>query len=211
MNRQSGVLAMVLGLLAAAPARADKRELYTLIGYEAGVGRFNLPAVAGAATTRYAGALDLTGYYGVTNDLHLGGRLRLTASSDLRFTGRTVAQGDGTQVTGDVFMDHRALSIGGLVLYRFDTGASLAPALEVGAGISVHQYRNVAIFAVGSAVGTALPSDSETRFYATGTLLLEYRFLDRWVASVGAGVQAEPGAMVPWTVILPVRVGRIWW
>jgi hypothetical protein len=62
----------------------------------------------------------------------------------------------------------------------------------------------------GSGVGTGLPSQSETRFYATGSLLLECRFLDRWAASVGVGLQGEPGDLVPWTAFIPVRVGGTW-
>ena len=73
------------------------------------------------------------------------------------------------------------------MLYRFDRGCSLAPVLEVGAGVSTHQYRDIAVFETGNSVGVGLRGQSETRFCAAGAVLLEYRFRDRWVASVGVG------------------------
>lgn len=199
----------LLGVLAAMPVKADRRDLYTLVGYEAGVSHWGLPASGQGSATGYTGAIDLTAYYGFTNKLHLGARVRLTSTSDILFEKRTITASDGTQLGGDVFVDHRAVSVGGLALWRFETGA-LAPLLELGAGVTVHEYRNVAVVPVGSSAGMALPSRPETEFYATGTVLLEYRFWERWVASVGVGVQVEPRGLAPWTVFVPFRVGRVW-
>jgi hypothetical protein len=208
--RRIAIGIVTVSLFMAVPARADRREIYALVGYGAGVGWYGLPANGEGSATTYAGAIDLTAYYGLTNTVHVGGRLRLTASSDVRFAGEAVTLSDGTPVSGDVFVDHRALSAGALLLYRFDTGYGLAPLLELGAGASVHEYRNLAVIAAGRAVGTLLPSRSEAAFYASGSALLEYRFLDHWVAAVGIGMQGEPGGLASWVAFVPLRLGHVW-
>jgi hypothetical protein len=53
-----GVLGL-LGVVAPRGARADRRELYTLVGYQPGVSRFRSPAGGDAAVTSFAGAFDL--------------------------------------------------------------------------------------------------------------------------------------------------------
>jgi hypothetical protein len=202
-----GVLVLV-GLVAPSSARADRRELYVLLGYEAGVGHHQVPVAGDAAATQYADALDVTAYYGVSNSLHVGGRLRLSSSSNLRFSGVAVAKDDGSTVTGDVFVDDRSLDVGGVVLWRVDTGYSLAPVLELGAGLAVHEYRNISHYPAGGGI-VALASTSEAVAYGSGTVLVEYRFRDRWLATTGVGVQVE-GGRTPWSLLVPFRVGMIW-
>jgi hypothetical protein len=202
-----GVLALV-GLGAPRAARADRRELYTLLGYEAGVGHHQVPIAGDAAATQYAGALELTAYYGVSNSLHVGGRLRLSSSADLRFSGVAMAKEDGSTVSGDVFVDDRSMDIGGIVLWRVYTGYPLAPVFELGAGLAVHEYRNISQYPAGGGA-VALASTSEAVAYGSGTVLVEYRFRDRWLATTGVGVQVE-GGRTPWSLLVPFRVGMIW-
>jgi hypothetical protein len=208
-----GRLRVVLGMLALAGmatpggARADRRELFTLIGYEAGVSHHQLPVAGDAGTTQYAGALDVTAYYGLTNTLHVGGRLRLNSSSAVRFSAVSVTTADGS-VTGDVFLDERGVDVGGIVVWRVNTGYSVAPVLELGAGLAVHEYRNISHYPSGGSV-VPLGSRSEAVAYGSGTVLLQYRFRDRWLAAAGVGAQVE-GGRTPWSLLVPLRVGMIW-
>jgi hypothetical protein len=112
-----GVLALV-GLVAPGRARADRRDLYMLLGYQPGVSRLHSPAGSDATVTSYAGAFDLTAYYGLSNTLHVGGRLRFSRTTDMRFEAVDVTKVDGTTSRGDVFADHFGFGFGALALYR---------------------------------------------------------------------------------------------
>jgi hypothetical protein len=205
------VLGMIvlLGTIAPGDARADRHELYTLLGYQPGVSRFRSPAGGDAAIASYAGAFDLTAYYGLSNTFHLGGRLRFSRTSDVRFEAIDVPAVDGTPTRGDVFADHLGFGFGALALYRVDTGYSLAPVFELEGGFTIHDYGNVVHVPTVAAYRTALPGISETVVHGSGTAILEYRFRNYWLASAGVGVQVEDGR-VPWSVFVPFRVGRIW-
>jgi hypothetical protein len=117
---------------------------------------------------------------------------------------------DGSVSRGDVYLDHRSVGIGALALYRLDTGLHLAPLLEVEAGFTSHQYRRIAHVPTGVAYIIPLSDVSEAVFHGAAAVLVEYRFRNRWIAAAGVGVQVEPGASVPWSVNLPLRVGVIW-
>ena len=203
--------AVLAALFIATSARADYEELYTLVGYQAGVTRYRVPAAGSAEGTSYAGALDLTAYYGLTNAVHVGGRLRVTRTSDLRFSGATLTTQDGSHSTGDVFDDHLGIGVGALVLYRVNTGA-FAPLLEFEGGVAHHAYRNaILVLRDGSGSQSAVPlaNVGETVPYAAATVLLEYRFRDQWIVVAGAGAQVA-GGLAPWSLFVPLRVGRIW-
>jgi hypothetical protein len=200
---------LIVGMLGAASARADKDEIYTLVGYEGGVTRYRVPATGLGSADSYAGALDLTAYYGLWNTLHIGGRIRGTSSSDVHFGGASVTVPDGRTSTGDVYSDHRALGLGALALYRFAAGFPLVPALELEGGFTVHQYRNVIHVPAGASFFVPLSNATQTVVHGSATLLLEYRFRNHWVVTSGAGVHIERG-LSPWSVFVPLRVGRIW-
>src|SRR3954469_24207024 len=80
-------MSLIATLLASAPVRADHKETYTLLGYQAGVSHYMLPATGSGSTISYGGALDFTAYYGLSNTLHVGGRVRATATSDVHISG----------------------------------------------------------------------------------------------------------------------------
>lgn len=204
------VLAFFMALVAATAARADEKEIYTLVGYVPTVQRYDLPANGAGSATDFANALDLTAYYGLTNTIHVGARLRGTISSDVHLADVRVNLPDGSVSPGDAYLDHLAVALSALALYRFDTGLHLAPMLEVEAGFSSHQYRRIAHVPAGVAFTIPLADVSETVFRAASALLLEYRFGNRWVASGGVGVQVEPSSHAPWAVLVPLRVGAVW-
>lgn len=197
-------------LVCATTARADHEEIYTVIGYEAGVSRYDLPANGSGTSTSFAGALEASIYYGLTNTIHIGGRVRASSSSDVRFSGVRLSMPDGSISTGDVFEDHRSLGVGAVAIYRYDTGLHLAPVFELEGGFTSHQYRRIAHVPTGVAFTIPLPDVSETLLHGSAALLLEYRFANRWIAAGGVGVQGETGGLVPWSVSVPLRFGVIW-
>jgi hypothetical protein len=197
-------------LFASGAARADRKEVYTVLGYQAGASHYLLPATGSGSVTSYAGALDASAYYGLTNALHVGGRVRVTSSSDVHFSGTTVILSDGSQSTGDVYDDHRALGVGALALYRVDTGSALAPVIELEGGFTIHEYRRIAHVPGGAAYAIPLASVSELVLHGAGALLFEYRLGKRWMFATGVGVHVEAGGLTPWSVIAPFRIGFIW-
>jgi hypothetical protein len=203
-------LALAAGLLVSSSARGDSKEVYAVLGYVPSVNRYELPASGSGSTTAVAGGADLSAYYGVRNTLHLGARLRAAINSNVHLGDVRVNLPDGSVSPGDAYLDHRSLGLGALALYRMDTGLHLAPALEVEAGFTSHQYRRIAHVPVGVAYTIPLSNVSETVFHAATALLVEYRLGNTWTVSAGLGVQFEPGARIPWAVNLPLRVGVIW-
>lgn len=194
----------------ASPALADRREVYTVLAFEPGMCRFEVPVGSGASTSKYCNALAVATYYGLTNSLHLGGRIRVTRTTDVRFAETTVRLGDGSASHGDVFEDHWALGIGGLAVYRFDTRARLAPLAELEAGVMTHKYDRIEHIPSGVAYSVPQGSQSATELYAAASLLLEYRLATRWVASAGISGQVESGGLRPWSITVPLRAGFIW-
>ncbi len=204
------LLALAAALLSAGPARADRKEIYTLLGFGAGATRYNVPASGSGSTTAFAGALDVTVYYGLTNTLHLGGRLQVTSTSNVHFDSAKVTMADGSESVGSVFADHSAMSLGALGLYRFDTGVAFAPVLELEAGFAGHQYQRVEHVPAGAGFKYELGSKSQGALYGAGAVLLEYRFANRWIAKTGISVRAETGNLQPWSLSVPLRVGVVW-
>ncbi len=205
------LLALALAALsAAAPARADRKEVYTVLGIGAGANHYKVPANGSGSTTAFAGALDLTVYYGLTNTFHVGGRLRATSTSNVQFDSVKLTMADGSESVGSVFADHRSVSLGAVGLYRFDTGRSFAPVLELEAGFAAHQYQRVEHVPAGAGFKLALGNKSQNALYGAGAVLLEYRFANRWVAMTGLSVRAETGDLQPWSLSVPLRVGVIW-
>jgi hypothetical protein len=208
---------MIVAAVAPSAARADSRELYTLFGYQGGVSHYRLSEAGDGTATSYSGAIDLTVYYGLRNAfglrnaLHVGGRLRLASTSGVLFSGADVTNPDGTRSQSDIHVDHRAIGVGGVIAYRVDNGYALAPVLEVGCGLAVHQVRNVVQVPQGGTVGTQLEGSSDVVVYGSGGMLLEYRWRDRWLASAGVMVQAETAGPTPWSFSVPVRIGYIFW
>lgn len=196
---------------AAGPARADRQELYTIVSYDPGVSRYRLPVDgSGPDVTRFANSLALTVYYGISNRLHLGSRLRASRASDVRFSGTSVRMNDGSQSQGEVFLDHWSLGVGALVVYRIDTRSAFAPLLELEGGVTTHRYGRIAHIPAGVTYTVPQADVSSSTAYGAVAVLLEYRFANRWVAAGGVSTQLEAGGFAPWTVSLPLRIGYIW-
>lgn len=203
--------AVATALLLPGLARADYTDLYTVVGYEAGLGHYVLPADGSGSVTTYTGGITASVFYGFSNTFHLGGQLRLTSKTDARFGGVTLTLPPGVDSTGDVYSDHFGVSLGALLHYRFDTGQLVVPVLEIEGGITVHDYHDIIQVPGGATYSISLASLSEVVVQGSATVLFEYRFKNAWVASTGLGVMLEPsGGLMPWSVSIPIRLGRIW-
>ncbi len=74
----------------------------------------------------------------------------------------------------------------------------------------MHEYGNIAHMPAGAAYSIQLADLSETVLHGGATVLLEYRFRNRWIVAAGVGVQLEPSGLTPWSVVVPFRLGWIW-
>ena len=114
------------------------------------------------------------------------------------------------KTVGDVYEDHLGIGLGAVLLYRVSTDHPLAPLFELEGGFTNHSFSRVAFIPKGSTYSYPKSSVSYVALYGAAAVLLEYRFLTRWVAAAGVSVQRESGH-VPWGVSVPLRVGVVWW
>jgi hypothetical protein len=210
MRRLVALLSFCFSALAPTSALADRGEIYALLEFEPAVIHFKDPVLLEKETTQLAGAVGITGYFGLTNTIHLGGAVRVSMAKDIEFDGITLTSPGGVTSTGSVYADQLSFSIGAVGLYRFDTGSKFAPLLGLEGGVIHHRYSNVAQYPDGGSYGISQADNSETRPYGRASLALEYRFASRWAASAGVAAQYEPESMSPWQFAFPMRVGFIW-
>ena len=210
-GRAFRLVAFVLATLAAGRAHADRQELYTVIAYDPGGSRFRLPVKGSSSdVTKFTNGLDAAAYYGLSNRLHIGARIRASRTSNVQFSGTSLRMKDGSLSQGDVFMDHWALGLGTLVVYRIDTRSALAPLLEMEGGVMTHRYGRIVHIPAGVSYSVPQGDVSSTAAYGSAAVMLEYRFRNRWVAATGISAQREASGFVPWTVSVPIRLGHIW-
>jgi hypothetical protein len=203
-------MAGLLVLLSAGAARADRRELYTVLGYEPGMYQYQIPSNGTGSATQASQTVSASVYYGLTNTWHVGGRVRLSAASNVHIGGAVVTMPDGSRSQGDLYQDHRSFGLGALVLYRLDTKASLAPVLELEGGFTAHEFSRIEFIPSGATHSYPQSNSSSTALHGSAALLVEYRFANRWVASVGIAAQGERGGSIPWGLTVPIRIGTIW-
>ena len=77
------LLLAVIVLFTAGRALADRREWYTVLGYEPGLSRYETPSGGSGSATEFASAVSLGAYYGLTNTLHVGARIRATSNTNV--------------------------------------------------------------------------------------------------------------------------------
>lgn len=197
-------------LFTAGNALADRREWYTVLGYEPGLSRYETPSGGSGSATKFASAVSLGAYYGLTDTLHVGARIRATTNANIDIGKAVVPLPDGSRPSGDLYLDHQSLGLGALLLYRFDTKHSLAPLVELEGGVTAHRFQRIAFFPAGAAHSYPQGSVSKSALYGSAALLLEYRFLNRWVAAAGVSVHGEGGGLMPFGIYVPLRFGIIW-
>lgn len=203
--------ALALALLVPALALADRRELYTQVGVGPSFLVLRDAAEGKAPGTLLALGLEASAYYGLTNELHVGGVVRAALGRDAAFQGVHLQQRDGSELTGALYEDPFALGAAALLVYRVSTGSELAPLARLELGVSHHRYSRLLFVPAGTTLGVDLLDASETSLGGRLTLALEYRFLSTFVASLGASAQASlGGSRAPWRFELPFTVGVVW-
>ena len=196
-------------LLVSSAARADRREWYAVLGLDPGVAHSELGPTGSGEATRTSGTFTASGYYGLTNEWHVGARIRLSKTTNLEVNNSVVVL-NGVETLGDVYEDHLGIGLGAVLLYRLSTNHPLAPLFELEGGVTNHSFSRVAFIPKGSTYSYPQSNVSYVALYGAAAVLLEYRFLTRWVAAAGVAVQRESG-QVPWGISLPLRIGVIWW
>jgi hypothetical protein len=205
--RRLALLSLVLVI--PATVRADKGELYALIGGQFLLPRYDSALGGPGRATPTAGGLDAVAYYGLTNWIHVGAAVHVSRVSDVTFENTRVTLSDGSPSTGAVYLNDLASGGGAVALCRFDTGYRLAPVLSLELGVNHHSYTEIDHVPAGASYQLAFPDVSEFVLSARGELLLEYRFTDHLVAAAGVSAVAEQGHM-PWQLGVPLRFGVIW-
>jgi hypothetical protein len=210
MTARGGLL-LVVAVLVPAVANADRHERYVTLGYSPGQGQYKYPLKgSGPKASAYSHGLDLAGYYGLTNSVHVGARLRTSWSTDVHFSGVSLPLQDGSVSHGELYVDHHGYGVGALVLYRVDTRSPVAPVLELEGGVASHRYSRIVHVPTGVTYTLPQSDVSTSGLYGAAALQLEYRFATRWTASVGVRVEGEKGGYAPWLISVPLRAGYIW-
>ena len=200
---------LMIALVVPATARADKGELYTLVGVQLLLPRYDDALSGTARATPTTGGLDAVAYYGLTNWIHVGMAVHVSRTRDMAFENAKVTLSDGSPSTGAVYLNDLAIGGGALALLRLDTGYRLAPVLSLEVGVNHHSYTEIDHVPSGAGYRIAFPDVSEFALSARAEFLLEYRFTDRLIAAAGISTVAEQGHM-PWQLGVPLRFGVIW-
>lgn len=205
----AAVTVLLTALTFPSATRADRGEFYTLLTIEPQLGWYTEPLAGRVSATNAGGGAALTAYYGFTNSLHVGGDLHLSAALNINFPDTTISL-NGTPSTGTVYANSTCIGANAVVVYRYDTGLSVAPLGRFEIGATSLGYTNIQYVPNGQSYVFNLPSSSELALELRGALLAEYRFGNHIVASAGFAVTAHPGARAPWSVSVPVSIGWIW-
>jgi hypothetical protein len=189
-------IALLAALAASArPSRADSREVYALASLVPGVASVREPGAAGAP--RFSAALELTALYGLTNELHLGGALRLGGLKNAALSPASAMLPDGSLLAGTLYEDSLQLGVSLSVAYRFDLGPRWAPVLRLDAGLSYRSYpaRSLVSDASGPSppLSAPLPAEQSLNPALRIALLLQRRLGDELAVEAGVALRTEPG------------------
>jgi hypothetical protein len=203
---------LVLALLLLTPvlARADRREIYTVLSIEPGWFSYGSPPAGTGSAGAFAGNIALGTYYGLTDTLHLGGVIRFGYSKNVAYDSVSVTLSDGVASQGRLFQDHSQLGLGALALYHWETGSRWAPVASVEAGLAHQSFSRIEHVPAGTSYAIPLKDRAETAFYFRPGLALELRLSSRFIFAVGAAVTVSPGSSLPMQVTFPATFGVIW-
>lgn len=203
------LLAFVLLAIVPGSAHADRREFYAQVGLGAAHVTAADSLTQSASAGAFGAAVELIGYYGLTDQLHLGGLLRASGTKDLHFSRVPLLLEDGSQPVGDLYEDLLIFDVGVVVLWRWDTGENFAPILRADLGVAHHRHVNVAHFPVGTTLQRAVPETMTWVPTAGAQVGLEYRLWDHYTATLALSARVNPGALVLWEIQLPLIVGVV--
>jgi hypothetical protein len=198
-------------LLGAVGARADSRELYSLASI---VPTVSFVRESGARSSARLGvALELSSLYGLDNELHIGGSLRVGGLKNATFRSASVSLDDGAAFNGALYEDALQISAAFAAAYRVDLSARWAPVIRVDVGMTMSAYSNrqliVGYPAHDPPYGATL---STVRSLSPGgriAFLVQRRLGDEWAIEAGLGLRAEIGSRGATQLELPLTAAWI--
>jgi hypothetical protein len=202
-------LPLLGALLLAGEASADVEETYLQIA--------SGPALllqTDAATNSTVGAAlplgaELTGYYGVTDQIHLGIAARFQQANGARVDGVRPTIDGAAAGSGQLFQDVRGIGGGFVFVYRFDTLADVAPFVRAELGATHFSYERLRFVPEGASFAFELPGSAQLVPSARAVGGVEYRFGNQVLASIGLSVRKD-GFGAGWQFELPIALGFIW-
>jgi len=206
-RRVLAAMVLVLGF----EARADRREIYTMVAIEPGVASAHAPVQPPGTSSHVACGAQLAAFYGVTNSIHVGAALSFNYAPNFRYgnVSRRLEDGSSTPV-GTYFQNGMTVGLGALAQYRFDTGFALAPIARLEVGLNFAQLVGAQLQPDGRDFGIDFAAEGRAVFAARGLVGVEWRVSERWVGSVGIGYRRNFGGSVPWEISVPLGIGLVW-
>ncbi len=175
-----------------------------------GRGSFSGPFDGTPPALNFSAGVQLVAYYGLTHSLHVGAAFGFSGGLNTAYQRMTLQLEDGSRPTGDLFEDFFTVTAAAVLAYRLDTGYPLAPLARVELGGNFVRYPHGEFFPDQTRLALALPTRSELVPSARLVMAVEYRFADRWVASVGLSARRHFGGRSPWLLTVPLSAGVIW-
>ena len=197
-------------LLVPLSARADRGERYALVELTPGRGSFSGPVDGTSPASNFSTGAQLVTYYGLTHSLNVGASLGVSGGFNTAWRRMTLPLADGSRPTGDFFEDFFSATAAALVTYRLDTGYPLAPLARLELGCSILSYPHAEFFPDNTRLALPYPARPELVPSARLVAAVEYRFADRWVASLGLSAHRHFGGRTSWLLSVPLSVGYIW-
>lgn len=207
--RRLAPLGAVLGLIASR-ASADRRELTAALEMAPALVRIDDPLTGASSSTALGGSASVTLFYGLSHEIHLGGTLGFRTAPDVAFRDQTITLPDGSRPRGDLYENAHAVTAGVLLHLRWDTGEDFAPfgRLEIGGGY--FSYTNLAHYPSGAQLSIPLPTLQEFALTGRGSVGLEYRFWNRFVAAAALAFRYDFNSLSVWQLELPLSFGVTW-
>lgn len=203
-------LVFLAAITVSTTARADRQEWYVIPTLSPELLRLSEPTSGASYLTKPTIGFGLTGYYGLTDELHLGAELHYTRLANVPFSGTTIALTDGSTPTGTLYADNSLFAITAVAVYRFDMRGNLVPIVRLGVGPAFASYGNLALFPRSTQLELDQPSQSEIGFTAQVQVGVQYRIGNHLAASAAVEVRRNLGLHVPWEFELPLAVGYVW-
>ena len=142
--------------------------------------------------------------------MNVGATLGFSGGFNTAYRRMTLQLEEGSRPTGDLFENFFSTTAAAVLAWRLDTGYPFAPLSRVELGGTFLSYTHVEFFPDHTRLALALPSRSELVPSARLVAAVEYRFADRWVASIGLSARHSFGGRTPWLLSVPFSVGTIW-
>lgn len=200
----------LLLLLVPLAAHADRGELYTLLEVTPGQSSSSGPFESTATVFHSTPGAQLVAYYGLNHSLDVGAALGITGGRNTAWRHVTPQLADGSRPTGDFFEDFFSATAAAVLTWRLDTGYPFAPLARAEFGAALLGYPRAEFFPDNTRLALSIPARMELVPSMRLVTAIEYRFTDRWVASVGLAARHNFGGRTPWQLSLPVSVGVIW-